>query len=241
MNIDAKRAAAFEREAQYAVEHFRLAGLNRDSVFALLDRYYQVYDAMGAISLPSETGPVPTACMKGCAFCCHTIVVVTAPEAFYLAEFIEGAGDQGQFRDARARVEAFDGKSRGVPGEVRWGKGLPCPLLSANNGACSIYRGRPLACRGLFSNSLSSCKSAFERRGADPWTAGMRPFLFQNSDIFTRALAVGLRSVGLRLFRLELNAALTEIWSVERPMQRWLSGEDIFLSARAPNASAPIA
>jgi hypothetical protein len=69
----------------------------------------------------------------------------------------------------------------------------------------------------------------------------MRPFLFQNSDIFTRALAVGLRSVGLRLFRLELNAALTEIWSVERPMQRWLSGEDIFLSARAPNASAPIA
>jgi hypothetical protein len=38
-----------------------------------------------------------------------------------------------------------------------------------------------------------------------------------------------------------MNAALTIIWTSDRPLERWLAGEDIFVEARAPNSNQPLA
>jgi hypothetical protein len=195
---------------------------------------------MGDVSLPSELGPAKPGCAKGCAFCCHTIVIVTAPEAFYLAEFIAFDKSVDQQTSLAAAVTKFDAAVRGLTGDQRWGQGGPCPLLATPENVCSVYNGRPLACRGLLSNSRRKCEDAFSKRGADPWTAGVRPFLFQNSDVFTRALGASLRAFGIDLYRLELTAAVATIWRTEGAFDRWLGGEDIFLNARAPNASWPI-
>jgi Fe-S-cluster containining protein len=196
---------------------------------------------MGEIRLPTPEGMKAPECAKGCYFCCHTIVVVTAPEAFYLADYIERTRTPEEFTRLVAHVRATDAKTRGLTGAQRWGGGPPCPMLDLGSGACSIYAGRPLPCRGTFSSSRASCIAAYENRAASPHFGREQKFLFSNADVYTQALAAGLGRAGRPLYRLELNAALTEIWTVENALDRWLAGEDIFVSARAPNATAPIA
>lgn len=238
MANDPMRAAATEAEARFAAEHFSRNGVNRSSIYSLLERYFAAYDSMGEVRLPAPAGPAPPECAKGCAFCCHTIVVVTAPEAFYVADHIDRSADAQNKRQA---VAAFDRIFRGRDGAVRWGAGTPCPQLDVSSGACTVYGARPLACRGLLSSSKASCQKAFDERAANVRSEGAAAFLFQNSDIFTFALAAGLRAHGHVLYRLEFNAALAAVWGAENAFQRWLSGEDIFRDARAPNADRPLA
>jgi Fe-S-cluster containining protein len=240
-SVEAKKAAALDFEARFAIDHFAREGVTRASLFSLLERYYGAYDAMGEVLLPTPGGPTRAACSKGCAWCCRTIIVVTAPEAFYVADHIERTRGEAGLSAAIHHVRATDAATRGKVGAERWGFGPPCPLLDEAEGACSVYPGRPLACRGTFSSSLEGCKAAFAVRATDPRFEGKRPFLFQNSEVFIRALAFGLQSQGRQLHRLELNAALTVIWSMENALDQWLNGVDIFADARAPDASAPAA
>lgn len=239
--LEDRKAQALAFEAQYAAEHFSRHGVTRQSLYALLERYHQAFDAMGDVRLPTPAGGLaPPACSKGCAYCCRTIIVVTAPEVFYLADHIGRTRAPEPHAALAAHVRATDRETRGKTGDKRWSFGPSCPLLNEAEQACSVYPARPIACRGVLSSSLEGCKSAFATRASDPRFAGARPFIFQNSEVFLRAMAIALAAAGHPLHRLELNAALVAVWSVENPMERWLRGEDIFKDARAPGAAAPI-
>ena len=240
--IEEKKAAAAKAEGDFAAAHFARFGVSRASIFALIDRYAALYETMGEVRLPAPGGGVvAAACRKGCWFCCHTIIVVTAPEAFYVADHIEATRDPAGLAATKAAVAAADARTRGRKGDERWGFGPPCPLLDAAEGACSVYKGRPLACRGAFSSSLDSCKTAFAERAVNPRSLGRAPFIFQNADVLIQALAAGLRSTGRTLVKLELNAALVAIWASDDAFERWLAGEDIFRDARAPGDGGALA
>ena len=240
--MDDRKAAAVVSEARFAADHFARHGVTRDSLFSLLERYHHAFDSMGEVRLPSPKGAmVRPACSKGCAWCCRTIIVVTAPEVFFLCEHIAATRRPEESAALVAHVRATDGVTRGKPGDERWASGPSCPLLRESDQACSVYPGRPIACRGVLSSSLEGCKSAFATRASDPRFAGGRPFLFQNSEVFLRAMAIALAAHGRPLYRLELNAALVAVWSVENALEKWLQGVDIFKDARAPGAAAPIA
>lgn len=239
--VEAKRIAAREIEGRRAADHFAQYGVTKESLFGLLDQYYGAYDAMRDVKLPAPGGGVTSPeCAKGCTFCCHTIVALTPPEAFYVAEFIERTRTPEAFALTVEKVRADDATTRGMRGLERWGKAVPCSLLKTEDGACSAYSGRPLACRGVLSSSRRGCEAAFNERAERPLFDS--PFLFQNSDIFTYAIAIGLKAAaGRRIHRLEMNAALAVIWSTERAFERWLAGEDIFAGARVGNAGEPLA
>ncbi len=239
-DIADKKAAATQAEGAFAAAYFARFGVSKQTIFEIIDRYGALYRDMGAVTLPTPAGPAPAACSKGCWYCCHTIIVLTAPEAFYLAEHIEATRDAAGLAAVKRSVTAADAVTRGKRGEERWGRGPPCPLLDIEEGACSVYEGRPLACRGAYSSSLASCKKAFAERAANPRSLGSEPFIYQNSDIVIRALAIGLKSTGRSLYRLEMNAALTAIWSTPNAFDAWLGGADIFRDARAPGFDGPL-
>lgn len=239
--LEEKKAAALAFEARFAQDHFARLGVTREALYGLLQRYHQAFDTMGEVRLPAPSGGMgPPACSKGCAFCCRALIVVTAPEVFFLAEHLTRTRDEKSLVDLKRRVSDVDRVTRGEAGDARWRRGPPCPLLGESDNACSAYAGRPLACRGLLSSSVKGCMDAFAVRASDPRFAGARPFLFQNSEVFLRALAISLAAHGRPLYRLELNAALVAVWSTPDPLEKWLSGVDIFANARAPGASAPI-
>lgn len=237
--VESKKSQALGHEGRVAADHLKRGSLNKASLFSLLERYYGAYDSMGEVMLPAPGGgKTKPGCAKGCAFCCHTIVILTAPEAFYVAEHIERTRTPEEFARTVGQVRAADALTRGRKGSERWGGGPPCPLLDLESGACSVYHGRPIACRGLLSSSRASCEAAFTDRKSKPIFDS--PFLFQNADVYIYALAIGLKAVGRVIHRLEMNAALATIWSAESPLERWLAGEDIFADARAPNAEQPL-
>lgn len=234
------KSAAAKAEGDFAAAYFARFGVSRQTIFRLIDRYGAIYKNMTEVLLPTRSGRVAAACSKGCWFCCHTIIVVTAPEAFYLADFLDRTRAPEELEATKTAVRESDVRTRGKRGDERWGSGPPCPLLNQADGVCSVYEGRPLACRGAFSSSLESCKTAFSERAVNPRSLGQEPFIFQNADVLIRAMAAGFRSTGRELVKLELNAALTTIWSVENAFDLWLDGANVFASALAPGDKGPI-
>ena len=96
------------------------------------------------------------ACKAGCSHCCHGPVDVQAHEVFFAAEHIqlnftpaELAGVIELTSVRRARVA---GLHRDARDQVR----QPCALLR-DDGQCSIYKGRPEACRVHHTSDATVC------------------------------------------------------------------------------------
>lgn len=239
-SIEERKAEAARLEGQVAADHFARNGISRQSISSLLAHYWDIFDQMGEVYLPTPHGKVKAACAKGCSMCCHAIILLTAPEAFILADQIEKTRSKEEFEHITEEVRIADSKTRGRIGAERWGFGPPCPLLDAKSGACSVYGSRPLACRGAFSSSVQACQKAFAERQTNPRSLGSESFIFQNADVLIYAMALGMKAAGRPLYKLELNAALTTIWSTDNALNRWINGDDIFLDARAPGDTAPL-
>jgi uncharacterized protein len=113
-----------------------VAALNA-SARAKLHRIYAVADQLAAARAPF------VACGKGCNSCCHMNVSITSAEAERLGKAV----DRKPILVApqpRQRADRFSGQ--------------PCPFLDPT-GACSVYDGRPLACRkhASFFNDAAAC------------------------------------------------------------------------------------
>jgi Fe-S-cluster containining protein len=110
-------------------------------------------DPRAAFALLDGVPRAANACAKGCAFCCHLPVLVTAPEAALLAEVAR------RTPDVRARLEKEERR---------------CPFLGDDD-LCVAYDVRPLRCRAHTSSDRAVCERVFrgERPAAavpgDPW------------------------------------------------------------------------
>lgn len=164
------------------------------------------------------------ACAKGCNYCCHTFVAVTAPEAFRLADTIRGMKTAGMEPEAiRARARPLIG----VSPVDRIGARLACPLLV--EGGCGIYRARPLVCRQATSTNLAACIDEFEGRNVDARIPISGVHLQHASNAHITLLGA-MRAAGFTTDALELAAALDVVLAEPDAEARWLRGEDVFKS-----------
>lgn len=160
----------------------------------------------------------PLACRKGCAHCCTQMVLLTAPEAFFVAE---------QLRRRPATVAAIKEaytRSQGLPLEMRLRERIACPLLE--DASCSVYAARPLGCHAFVSVDINACLAAFTQ-GAEPRIPMPQSYV---SALYTcrMLLMVALRLAGLSDKTYEMHAALVTVLSTENAEARWLAGENIF-------------
>ncbi len=92
-------------------------------------------------------------CRKGCAACCHYIIVLTPPDAFCLVEQILAYPRQQRkkviksFSKANDWFEQQHSGNANQAGVLSWYHDLryPCPFLHKN--LCTIYENRPIVCR----------------------------------------------------------------------------------------------
>lgn len=118
-----------------------------------LDR---TYDAT-----PAKT-KASVACRAGCSHCCSAAVDVQAHEVFFAAEHIQLTFSPGELAAVIERTAAL--RARLAPGStekrnVPW---QPCALLREDQ--CSIYPGRPEACRVHHASDAAVCAA----QAADP-------------------------------------------------------------------------
>ncbi|MEZ4240822.1 MAG: YkgJ family cysteine cluster protein [Myxococcota bacterium] len=128
-------------------------------------------DALIGLALQqAEAEGAPATCRRGCTACCHHPVPLSPAEAHALAAQIAGMPEarreavEARFAAVREQVraagllEALEGTLQGgeLPVGAYLAARIPCPLLE--DGACSIYADRPLACREhLVSSDPPAC------------------------------------------------------------------------------------
>jgi Fe-S-cluster containining protein len=102
------------------------------------------------------------ACRDGCDFCCRVPVDVQAHEVFFAADHILVHFSPAGLATVIARLAAHRGRVAAFAAGERATSRQPCGLLVA--GSCSIYAGRPEACRSHHTSDAAVC----EANMADP-------------------------------------------------------------------------
>jgi hypothetical protein len=205
-------------------------GFVRDQVDILTDAANpnRVSDS-GALALKAYdecarryTKPREAACRKGCSYCCHTRVTVTAPEIFVLARSLRkdwSNPDNPRF----AAFRAGEAVTRGGLSDTNSPAGRKACLFLVDN-ACSVYTARPLPCRAYASLSLPACIDVYNRVA----TTVPPPELPQTiRGILFAGLKAALGIAGLDDAGYELGHAM--LIALERGAEaRWLAGEPLF-------------
>jgi hypothetical protein len=110
-------------------------------------------------------GP-PVACKAGCATCCHQPVRLSALEVFGIVRFLDEQLPPDDRRRIIDRLHELDRATRGMPLQTRLKQPRACAFLQ--DGRCSIYAVRPLACAGFTSYDVREC----ERHSANGFNPG---------------------------------------------------------------------
>ena len=110
-------------------------GENRTApgLYALVDSAIETMEHLWDDLAPDEP---EFACRKGCSWCCHQTVMVTAPEALLVAQYIRERFDGETVASLRDRIVRNAEKIEGLSNEQRLDHGLACVFLQ--DGDCSI-------------------------------------------------------------------------------------------------------
>jgi hypothetical protein len=175
----------------------------------------RVFDATMRRMPPASVG-AELACKAGCTYCCHNVVMATAPEVFLAAGELRARHDAGFIAGVAGRCDAV-ATTAGV-------RRNPCPLL--HDTLCSVYAARPSVCRKHTSFSVDACIADYEGRGGN---VPIRRFDQEIFECCAVALLVGMRLWdGRPAVVLELAGALRVVLEDPQAEQRWLAGEPVF-------------
>lgn len=105
------------------------------------------------------------ACRAGCAHCCSVPVDVQAHEVFYAAQHILLNFSPAALAEVIARTGAHRTRAAGLSSNDRDQLRQPCVLL--REGSCSIYEGRPEACRAHHTSNAAVCAAHSSDPGVD--------------------------------------------------------------------------
>jgi Fe-S-cluster containining protein len=166
------------------------------------------------------------ACHAGCWFCCTIPVAVTVFEAAMVKSVILTLPEEAQraiWQRLEAHIAAQDQAVVDADGEhILFHR--RCPLLS-DEGRCSVYEGRPLACRSLLSRDAERCRRSFiEGDQGDPSI----PFTLTNNAAITGILQlmITLNEGNLDHYpNYELSSALYTLWKDPDRFNAWQQGE----------------
>jgi Fe-S-cluster containining protein len=221
---EARIADGLNALAPNADELVSLIRVIRDKVQTSVERHSVeplmafVYDNLTAGTRSVEN--VPIACGRGCAFCCmNTWIEVTAPEVIFTVKNLPEA----QRERATEAVLRACSRTEGITLEERVKLAVPCPLLE--QGVCSIYQVRPVACRLAVSADSEVCRRSFLEHSGEgiPVPAPWGP-LRQGYRV---ALEAALLNAGLDWNMTEWNSALRSVLEDEGVEAAWLRGERV--------------
>jgi Fe-S-cluster containining protein len=155
-------------ENAFYADGFRLgmrvcdAGFNEDELFAALEEMYASVDSIiemltGFAAKQNQ----PVHCRKGCEWCCHQPVFALQYELDYLNHFVNINFDERQKSALKSKAESKRNALGFKAEKELLNAKHPCPLLE--NGVCTAYHARPMACRIYLSTNVDSCLTFFKQ------------------------------------------------------------------------------
>ena len=124
---------------------------------AVSQLYRAVDELLESFVQRSASEGVAAACKEGCSWCCYQEVFAVTHELIYLHDHLMQKGNsetEGQVLErAREKARLTDGRAEEEQLRVR----TACPFLE--EGSCTVYEVRPMACRIYLSSSVGSCRT----------------------------------------------------------------------------------
>lgn len=174
-----------------------------------------------------ERGNVRVACERGCSYCCHLRVEIRPHEAFVLAHHIQTRFTPEQRARALSRIEENLKKITPLTKEQHIRAGIPCALLE--EGACSVYEGRPATCRKYYSVSVETCRDAFNDTSA-PITGQIEDEQVRlGGNAIALGYAKGLEDAGYDATLYELHDAVQRALTNPKAEKRYRDGKKPFV------------
>ncbi len=200
-------------------------------------------DAFTLIAALVEASPARSGheCGRGCAWCCHQQVRVSAAEAIGIAEALTEAYPPDWLASLRAiiaqRVERIGTLSTTRAYlEAR----LPCAFL-APDGGCAVYERRPLVCRGYHSLSRAACQEKYVDLASPAPPIDSYAHMASNAVLHGVVAAVSAAGKDGRIY--ELHGAVLRALDTPEAGLRWARGEEVFagckLSVGDPGGVSP--
>ncbi len=173
------------------------------------------------------------ACRDRCDHCCRVPVDVQAHEVFFAADHIQVHFAPDALADVIARLAAHRGRVAAFAEGARATSRQPCALL--RDGSCSIYAGRPEACRAHHTNNVAVCQAHMADPAVDlskAYIPALRARMFAvmlGMDEAIEAAGYDDRSYD---FGSALHEALTDSFCLVRWMRRQAAFPDSCLADR---------
>ncbi len=160
-------------------------------------------------TIAADPTPPVRACRRGCGWCCHQPVFLTAAEAVVLIAHLRETWSNERLNQLRAVLTARAAERRAqVEDRTLLAAGLPCVFLDEDN-ACTVHTARPLTCRGITSSSAAACAERYVDPTAPP--PPIDPYGHTATRAVVHGLSAALTGAGLAGGMGELNALLAQL------------------------------
>jgi Fe-S-cluster containining protein len=178
----------------------------------------------------------PIGCSEGCDSCCHQVVGVTPVELLVIVQHLMIAGRS--IEELKIKARDLAARARGLTPRERYSREHPCVFLE--QGRCSIYEARPLACRGVNAMERGPCEELVkspERREAFLEGGEGSPGyveLIQAVHAMSAGLQLSLAELyALDMHPLDLTLAVDHLLSTDpSALKSWARGESPFTRVR---------
>jgi len=168
----------------------------------------------------SETEGKPAHCKKGCSWCCHQAVFTVTHEQLYLREDIHrrlSEKTEAFLEKAKKKNLKTAGKSLKEQLRIR----MACPFLE--DGACSVYEARPMACRIYLSSSVITCRREHDEPGNQRLFPELFEFPLQAGRMLNEGFVAYLKQYGVVTAEMLLEQGYISMMTLGQTFESWLS------------------
>ena len=199
--------------------------LNNETLLNHLKAQYDIIDSLlESFQHRVIANGVGIDCRKGCAWCCHQQVLVMPGEMLLIADYIENNFDSGTKKVVLQRAVEKDEKVKDLDAGRALQAKIPCPLLQ--DGSCSVYPVRPMACRIYLSSNLDSCLQEFHHPDDPNAYPELFDFPLHVGRMMNSGLIYYLKEKGIIVYENRLEKLLRMILEEPERGEKWLSGAD---------------
>jgi uncharacterized protein len=218
---------ALARAQRQTVEGLLANGIDDESCDASVENTVAFAQRTANKSLPliSSKG-APVACKDGCHWCCYLRVATSVPEMVWLANHIRKSWPDEKLAALRDRLEQLAADPRVISKDLKPEHRIACALLE--DGRCSVYTHRPLACRKAHAFDAAMCERSLDVSGIPGERNNEYVIPFEAAAL---GMEAGFGKRGAPSATVELTRALAVALREDNALERWISGDPLFTDA----------
>ena len=200
--------------------HHLAEGVSRARMIGAIEQLYRSVDELlDSFTSRSRMEGRPAACARGCHWCCHQAVFAVTHEWLYIREYIASVMPVGMDAVFLQRAKSKSDRTLDMtPGELLKFK-APCPFL--DEGACSVYPARPMACRIYLSSSEESCREEYLDPGDEKKIPQLFDFPLRSGRMMNEGFVACLREKQLNVAELPLEQGFSSMDTLGQNMAVW--------------------